>query len=66
MKKEYKCCICGEVLNEYKPIRLVEQHYKDEPGYYKQYYHYKNYDFCKKCFNTFRKWINKYKEKGEK
>ena len=36
--KIYKCYKCGKVLNDSKPIRFIQQEYKDEIGAYKQYY----------------------------
>lgn len=55
--KIYKCCICHKVLEDYKPIRLTEQHYGI--GQYKQYYPTCNYDLCKECYLKFSNWIKK-------
>lgn len=60
MTKRYFCCICGEELKEYKPIRLVKQEYG--AGRYKQYYPIENYDFCKRCYLVFERWIQKHKK----
>lgn len=57
MTKIYKCCKCGKILEEYKPIRLVKQQYNLKP--YKQYVPVEHYDFCKRCFAVIDKWIKK-------
>lgn len=56
--KIYRCCICHEVLEDYKPIRLVKQKYGI--GNYKQYYNVDHYDFCKRCYSKFNNWIKKH------
>ena len=56
--KIYKCYKCGKVLNYSKPIRFVQQEYKDEIGVYKQYYNVKKYDFCDRCYSVLKKWLN--------
>lgn len=55
IKKEYKCCICGKILDR-KPHRLVHQEfqYLTHYGLYKNKY---NYDFCTRCFSTYISWI---------
>ena len=58
--KIYKCCICHEVLEEYKPIRLVKQKYGT--GYYNEYKKVCHYDFCKRCYAKFNGWLKKHKE----
>lgn len=63
MKKIFKCCICHEVIEGYKPIRLVKQ--KCKIGLYENYKHICNYDFCKRCYLIFNKWIEKHKEDKE-
>ena len=59
--KIYKCCICHETL-DYKPIRLTKQKYGAGP--YKQYYPIENYDFCKRCYFKFQRWLDKHSENG--
>lgn len=65
MKKIFKCCICHQVLEEYKPIRLVKQKFYNPYGVYGKYKHICNYDFCKKHYAVFEKWIKKHKEDKE-
>lgn len=60
-KKIYKCCICHEVLEGYKPIRLVKQLH-DNKETYGAYHNKSNYDFCKRCYGIFNNWIRKHKE----
>lgn len=60
--KIYSCCICHKVLRE-KPIRLVKQEYGS--GRYNQYAFVDKYDICKRCYQSFDKWINKHKEDQE-
>ena len=60
LHKIYKCCVCHEVLEDYKPIRLVKQKYGK--GKYKQYSNVATYDFCKKCYAKFNGWIKNKKE----
>lgn len=55
--KIYKCCICHEVLEEYKPVRLTRQKYGLH--HRNQYSPEVNYDFCKKCYAKFNNWIKK-------
>lgn len=55
--KVYKCCICHEVLEDYKPIRLVKQKYKTHGC--KEYMKICHYDFCKRCYAKFNNWIKK-------
>lgn len=59
--KIYKCCICHIVLKDYKPYRLVKQVW-DGP-YGGRYMNIHNYDFCKKCYIVFDRWIRKHEEK---
>lgn len=59
-RRIYKCCICHEKITEYMPIRLTQQKYG--AGNYKQYTPIKNFDFCKKCFYIFYKWIEKHSD----
>lgn len=61
-KKVFKCCICGKVLKEYKPIRLVKQVH-DEQVPYGAYHHVRNYDFCKKCYRVFEVWLRRHNVK---
>lgn len=61
MKKIFRCCICHRVLNDYKPTRLVKQVY-DNKKPYGSYHNSENYDFCKKCYKVFNRWIEKHKE----
>jgi len=58
-KKVYKCCICHNELDN-KPHRLVHQEYKHVG--YGHFINQHNFDFCDKCFKTFRGWIIKHKE----
>ena len=59
MKKVYKCCICKKEL-DYKPIRLIKQkHNNIKP--YGRYKNIKCYDFCKRCYQSIQKWLDKYK-----
>ena len=59
MKNVFRCCICHEVLND-KPIRLVKQVHDNKKPY--GAYHYRtNYDFCKRCYAKFNRWIEKHK-----
>lgn len=60
MKKIFKCCICHQKIEGYKPIRLVKQ--KCKIGLYENYKHICNYDFCKKHYAVFEKWIRKYNQ----
>lgn len=60
MQKQYKCCICHTVLEEYKPIRLVKQLH-DSKETYGRYHNIKNYDFCKECYKRFSTWIKKHR-----
>lgn len=55
--KIYKCCICHEVLEDYKPIRLVKRQYSKKG--FNQYDNVCNYDFCKRCYAKFNNWIKK-------
>lgn len=57
--KQSICCICHKKL-DYKSTRLTKQEYGN--GKYKQYYPVENYDICDKCYETFDRWIEKYKE----
>ena len=59
--KVYKCCICHNVLTEYKPIRLVKQKYGYR-GTWGRYTNCANYDFCIDCYKRFNHWIRKHKE----
>lgn len=60
MKKEYRCCICHKVLDEYKPIRLVKMVHDNAEVY--GAYHYKDkYDLCKDCYKIFNRWIKKHR-----
>lgn len=61
MRKTFRCCICHKVLKEYKPIRLVKMVH-DNNEKYGAYHHVVNYDFCKRCYRVFNKWIDKHKE----
>ena len=61
--KIYICCICHEVLKEYKPIRLVKQIYGASG--YNQYGNVCNYDFCKKCYAKFNSWVKKHENEEE-
>ena len=61
--KIYKCSICHKTL-DYKPIRLVKQEYGI--GKYNQYTGVTNYDFCKRCYQVFDKWIRKYEVINDK
>lgn len=56
--KDFYCCICKQKLS-YKPIRLVKQIH-DNKECYGKYIKVHNYDFCRKCYNTFDKWVKKY------
>ena len=56
--KIYECCICHQILEDYKPIRLVKQRYGDSG--YKQYYPVNTYDFCETCYKKFDNWIRKH------
>lgn len=58
--KIYKCCICHEILEEYKPIRLTRQKYGMH--HRNQYSPVANYDFCKRCYAKFNRWLKKHKE----
>lgn len=61
--KIWRCCMCGRVLTEYKPIRLAKQLY----GIDRRYAGYKNveyYDFCESCYRPFEKWIEKYRKEN--
>ena len=62
-QKVYICCICHEVLEEYKPTRLVRQEY-GRYGY-RQYGPIHNYDFCKKCYKKFDNWVKKHETENE-
>lgn len=57
-EKVYSCCICHEVLKDYKPVRLVKQLYGASG--YNQYGPVKNYDFCKNCYRKFESWVKKH------
>lgn len=59
-RKIYKCCICHNVLDEYRPIRLVKQNWEFKG--YGLYRNKANYDFCIDCYKKFNNWIKKHKE----
>lgn len=59
--KVHECCICHTLL-PYKPHRLVYQEYGR--GRYKQYDIVSNFDFCDKCFKTFKIWIKKHRKEN--
>ena len=65
VKKIYKCCLCGQVLVDYKPIRLVKQLH-DNKVPYGAYHNIKNYDFCKKCYAKLDNWLTKNGGNNEK
>lgn len=58
--KIYKCCICHEILEDEKPIRLVKMKYGVKG--YNQYGYVNKYDFCKKCYYRFHKWLKNNRE----
>ena len=58
--KIYRCCICHQVLEKSKPIRITINVYG--ASRYKQYAPVINYDICLKCYDTFNDWIKKNKE----
>ena len=58
--KVYECCICHEILEDEKPIRLTKQKYGVNG--YKQYGYVNKYDFCRKCYGKFHNWIKKHRE----
>lgn len=60
--KVYVCCICHKKLDE-KPIRLVKQIYG--AGKYNQFYPVEFYDFCKRDFLKFQRWLDKHKKESE-
>lgn len=62
-KKIYKCCICHRKLED-MPIRLVKQ-LGDNRETYRAFHNIENYDFCKRCYNTFNNWILKHKEENK-
>ena len=55
-EKIYKCYMCHKVL-DHKPHRLVYQEFERS-----RYYNIFNFDFCDKCFKTYRNWLEKHKE----
>ena len=55
--KIYKCHKCGKIINDYKPIRFVQQEYKNEIGVCKQYYNVKKYDFYDRCYSVLKKMV---------
>lgn len=65
MAKEriYNCCICKQVVENKKTIRLCKQLYgiSKNGGHYTVEY----YDFCAKCFNPIKKYIKKHQKEGE-
>lgn len=60
-KKIYICCICHNIIMFSKPIRLVHQ-VNDDKQTYRKFHNIANYDFCPRCFKTFKDWIKKYEE----
>ena len=64
MKKIFRCCICHKVLEDYKPIRLVKQVH-DEIVPYGAYHYEDKYDFCKKCYKIFERWLEKHEVQNE-
>lgn len=60
-EKIIKCCICNKQIKDYKPTRLYRFEYA--AGNYNQYSAVEHWNFCKKCYNIFDKWIQKYNEK---
>ena len=57
-RKMYTCCICHNMIMLSKPIRLVHQ-VNDDKDNYRKFHTINNYDFCPRCFKTFKDWIKK-------
>lgn len=63
-RKIYTCCICHNMIMLSKPIRLVHQ-VNDDKDTYRRFHTINNYDFCPRCFKTFKDWIKKYEKEGK-
>lgn len=58
-RKVYECCICHKIMQDTRPIRLVEQHH-DNKETYGSFVYVRNHDFCRQCFSKFIAWIKKH------
>lgn len=61
--KQQECCICHATVYNNVVVRLQKCLYG--AGRTSGHYPVEHYDFCKRCYAKFEKWINKHKEEAD-